>query len=152
MNPLAALIRERMSDKGWSTYDVERQGGPPARTVAHLADPHVQWRVTPRPDTIRKLATGLQLPEPTILEAAKAAIGPQTKPDAAASPHIDVVVAAMRELPADRQVQIEDFVLRMIETWAPDLRAVAAEGNRADAKQADKLAAAERAKQKPRRK
>lgn len=129
MNALAFLIRERMTDKDWSTYDVEKKGGPPARTVAHLADPNVQWKVTPRPGTLEKLAYALELPLKEIQHAAAQAVAGGTGKEPEGSQYIDRVAAAMQELPEQRQAQIAEFVARMIDTWQEEtpapLRSVA---------------------------
>lgn len=150
MNALARFIRARMEDKGWSSYDVERKGGPPARTVQHLADPKVQWKVTPRPDTLKKLAAGLEVSLAELQEAAGKAVAGGS--DQATAPnHVARVAALMADLSEQRQEQIAEFVERMIDTWRveepPALKAVADKGRRRDAVEVDRKAAAERKKQ-----
>lgn len=150
MNALAKLIQDRMSEKGWSTYDVQRKGGPPARTVAHLADPHVQWRQTPRPATLTALAHALEITLGELERAAAQAVSSNVQPSEP-TPYIERVTAAMANLTPRRQEQIADLVARMIDTWKtedqPPLRAVADRGRRKDAVDVDAKAAAERKKQ-----
>lgn len=116
MHPLGKLIRDRIRDKGWSMHDVARNGGPAARTVAHLADARVRWRQTPRPETLQKLARGLQLPLAQIQRAAVESIG-YAVVDIAPNDSVRTVVAVMSELTEEQQRTISDMVLRLAESY-----------------------------------
>lgn len=113
-NSLATLIRDRMNEKGWSTYDVERRGGPPARTVGHLISVQEQKRALPRMATIQALAKGLDLPLARVQQAALGSIKYGIT-DFTPTEDIGMVVAAMRDLSASQQRHVADVVLRMVE-------------------------------------
>lgn len=114
MNPLALLVRTRMDERRWSSYDVERHGGPPASTVLRIADPKISWRQPPRQDTLERLAKALELPLARVQQAAIEAVGYRVGARST-SDHIALVVAAMQDLPADKQRRIADMVLNMVE-------------------------------------
>jgi transcriptional regulator with XRE-family HTH domain len=68
-NALVVLIKSHMSRTGESYGAIARRGGLPRQTVQALANRRVM-RQTPRPDTLQKLAKGLQLPLATVNQCA----------------------------------------------------------------------------------
>lgn len=116
MHPLAKLIRDRCDDRGWSFRDVYRNGGPSPRTVAHLADARIEFRQTPRPETLQKLARGLKLPLVAVQRAAAESIGYQLV-DISPNDAVRTVVAVMSEMTPAQQKTISDMVLRVAEEF-----------------------------------
>lgn len=113
-NPIAELVSDRMVDRGWSTYDVHRQGGPPARTVDHWSDRRVEWKTLPKAETVEKMARGLKLPLARVQQAVLEAVGYKIS-DTALPANVKLVTAAMTELSPARQKHVADMVLRMVE-------------------------------------
>ena len=74
MNPLQELIRRRMAEREWSYADVARRGALPRSTVHHLARNERPAR-PPHPQTLTKLAQGLELPAAQVRAAAARAAG-----------------------------------------------------------------------------
>lgn len=118
-NPIATLVDERMTDKGWSTYDVTRQGGPPPKTVGHWRDHRVQWHSLPKSETVEAIAKGLRIPLPLVQQAVIEAVGYEVS-DVTLPKDVRLVVAAMTELSPGKQKHLADMVLRMVEALADD--------------------------------
>lgn len=74
MNPLQELIRRRMAERDWSYSDVARRGSLPRSTVHHLAKNERPAR-SPHPQTLTRLAEGLELPAALVRSAAARAAG-----------------------------------------------------------------------------
>ena len=74
MNPLQELIRRRMAERDWSYSDVARRGSLPRSTVHHLAKNERPAR-SPHPQTLTRLAEGLDLPPALVRSAAARAAG-----------------------------------------------------------------------------
>ena len=74
MNPLQELIRRRMAEREWSYADVARRGALPRSTVHHLARNERPAR-PPHPQTLTRLAQGLELPAAQVRAAAARAAG-----------------------------------------------------------------------------
>jgi transcriptional regulator with XRE-family HTH domain len=74
VNPLQELIRRRMAERDWSFADVARRGALPRSTVHHLARNERPAR-PPHPQTLTRLAEGLELPAAQVRAAAARAAG-----------------------------------------------------------------------------
>jgi hypothetical protein len=74
VNPLQELIRRRMAERDWSYSDVARRGALPRSTVHHLAHNERPAR-PPHPQTLTRLAVGLELPAAQVRAAAARAAG-----------------------------------------------------------------------------
>lgn len=74
MNPLQELIRRRMAERDWSYSDIARRGSLPRSTVHHLAKNERPAR-PPHPQTVTRLAEGLELPAALVRSAAARAAG-----------------------------------------------------------------------------
>lgn len=73
-NPLQRLIRQRLTERGWSYGEVARRGGLPRSTVYTLATTTNLVR-PPRPATIDALAKGLDVPVSMVRAAAAESTG-----------------------------------------------------------------------------
>ncbi|MGZ6838722.1 MAG: helix-turn-helix domain-containing protein [Blastococcus sp.] len=73
MNPLQALILERMSERGWTPKDVEARGVNHA-TLHRYMNP-LTLKAPPRRDTLQKLANALDLPLSRVERAAVESVG-----------------------------------------------------------------------------
>ena len=88
LNPLQALIQQRLREREWSYGDVARRGGVPRSTVYTLAITRNLAR-PPRPATLDGLAKGLDLPVSAVRAAAAESTGLHyydEVPDGAAAP------------------------------------------------------------------
>lgn len=74
MNPLQDLIRRRMAERQWTYADIARRGKLPRSTVHHLANNAHPSR-PPHPQTVTRLAIGLDLPPEQVRAAAAEATG-----------------------------------------------------------------------------
>ena len=74
LNPLQALIQQRLREREWSYGDVARRGGVPRSTVYTLAITRNLAR-PPRPATLDGLAKGLDLPVSAVRAAAAESTG-----------------------------------------------------------------------------
>lgn len=108
VNPLQELIRGRMAEQGWSFADVARRGKLPRSTVHHLATNERPSR-PPHPQTVTKLAAGLDLP-PEQVRAVAAQSAAHTAPPRTRSgmangdPEVEIMAAAFGRLGrADRR-------------------------------------------------
>ena len=73
-NALAKLVRDKMEENGWSYADLARACDLP-RTTVYLIATRDEQRTTNRPETLERLAHGLELPLSTIRQAAAEAAG-----------------------------------------------------------------------------
>lgn len=96
MNPLQALIRTRMAEQHWSFADVARRGGLPRSTVHHLATNERPSR-PPHPQTLTRLAAGLDLPAERVRAAAAESTAP-TVLTLTRDPEIEFLVSAVGRL------------------------------------------------------
>jgi hypothetical protein len=118
-NPIAKLVDDRMTAKGWSTYDVTRQGGPPPKTVAYWRNHRVEWHSLPKLETVEAMAVGLQIPLVRVQQAVIEAVGYMIT-DSALPKDVRLVATAMTELSPAKQKHVADMVLRMVEALADD--------------------------------
>ena len=109
INPLQRLIRQRLSERGWSYGEVARRGSLPRSTVYTLATTRNLTR-PPRPDTIDALAQGLDVPVTVVRAAAAASTGLHYYDQAPAGqehpgdPDRELLIASIDELtPEDRR-------------------------------------------------
>jgi len=96
MNPLQALIRTRMAEKHWSFADVARRGALPRSTVHHLATNERPSR-PPHPQTLARLAAGLDLPAERVHAAAAEATA-HTVITLTKDPEVEFLVSAVGRL------------------------------------------------------
>ncbi|HET9171771.1 MAG TPA: hypothetical protein VFN97_20205 [Actinospica sp.] len=96
MNPLQALIRTRMAEMHWSFADVARRGALPRSTVHHLATNEQPSR-PPHPQTLTRLAAGLDLPADRVRAAADEATA-HTVITLTRDPEIEFLVSAVGRL------------------------------------------------------
>jgi transcriptional regulator with XRE-family HTH domain len=96
MNPLQALIRARMAEQHWSFADVARRGALPRSTVHHLATNERPSR-PPHPQTLLRLAAGLDLPAERV-RAAAAESTAHTVLSLTKDPEIEFLLAAVGRL------------------------------------------------------
>lgn len=98
---LSMLVHDHMVVENLTAAEVARRGGLPTTTVAAIRDGSRGART--RPETAKKLAKGLGLPEELVLEAAGHSIQ---------SPHVEqseerIMLAAWRALTSeDREVLV----------------------------------------------
>ncbi|HWG27651.1 helix-turn-helix transcriptional regulator [Actinospica sp.] len=96
MNPLQALIRARMAEQHWSFADVARRGALPRSTVHHLATNEQPSR-PPHPQTLLRLAAGLDLPAERVRVAAAESTA-HTVLTLTKDPEIEFLLAAVGRL------------------------------------------------------
>ena len=96
MNPLQALIRTRMAEQHWSFADVARRGKLPRSTVHHLATNEQPSR-PPHPQTLVRLAAGLDLPTDRVQAAADEATA-HTVLTLTKDPEVEFLVSAVGRL------------------------------------------------------
>lgn len=114
MNALQELIRNRMTELHRSYGEVARRGGLPRSTVYHLASNTRPVRV-PNPQTLERLAVGLQVPEHVVRTAAAAAAGFVLDEQPADDPEIEVLVASLARLTAEERRHVSALVRSMLE-------------------------------------
>jgi len=109
LNPLQALIQQRLRERGWSYGDVARRGGVPRSTVYTLAITRNLAR-PPRPATLDGLAKGLDLPVSAVRAAAAQSTGLHYYDEVPAEPprpgdrDRELLIASIDELtPDDRR-------------------------------------------------
>jgi hypothetical protein len=109
INPLQQLIRQRLSERGWSCGQVARRGSLPRSTVCTLATTRNLTR-PPRPDTIDALAKGLDVPVAVARAAAAESTGlpyyhqTPAERERPGDPHRELLIASIDELtPQDRR-------------------------------------------------
>lgn len=114
MNALQQLIRNRMTELHRSYGEIARRGGLPRSTVYHLASNNRPVRV-PNPQTLERLAAGLQVPEHVVRTAAAAAAGFVLDEQPADDPEIEVLVASLARLSAEERRHVSALVRSMLE-------------------------------------
>lgn len=114
MNSLQQLIRTRMTELRCSYGEIARRGGLPRSTVYHLASNNRPVRV-PNPQTLERLAVGLQVPEHVVRAAAAAAAGFVFDEQPADDPEIEVLVASLAKLTAEERRHVSALVRSMLE-------------------------------------
>jgi transcriptional regulator with XRE-family HTH domain len=114
MNTLQQLIHTRMAELHCSYGDIARRGGLPRSTVYHLASNNRPVRV-PNPQTLERLAAGLQVPEQVVRAAAAAAAGFVLDEQHADDPEIEVLVASLARLTAEDRRHVSALVRSMLE-------------------------------------
>lgn len=119
---LARLIADRLAERNETPSDVER------RTGLHRATVHAllkrELRQTPRPDTLEKLAAGLELPLSVVQDAAARSAGyyltdlSEELGGAASDPSLRLLVATARQLSAEDRRRLA----RMAEAYLADVK------------------------------
>lgn len=119
---LARLIADRLAERRETPSDVER------RTGLHRATVHAlmkrELKQTPRPDTLEKLATGLELPLSVVQDAAARSAGyfltdlSAELEGADADPSLRLLVATARQLDAEDRRRLA----RMAEAYLADVK------------------------------
>lgn len=105
---LATLINNLSYERGWSLREVARRSNLPPATVQKIAC----GGVSPKKETLEALAYGLSVPVTTLLEAAAQDSGYVAyKGDDA----LGLAIAGLRELPAERQVEVAALVRAMLD-------------------------------------
>jgi transcriptional regulator with XRE-family HTH domain len=112
MNPLQALIRTRMAEQHWSFADVARRGQLPRSTVHHLATNEQPSR-PPHPQTLRRLAAGLDLPAERVHAAAAEATA-HTVLTLTKDPEIEFLVSAVGRLSGDDRRYVAALVRTLL--------------------------------------
>src|SRR5215469_16098667 len=114
MNALQQLIRTRMTELHRSYGEIARRGGLPRSTVYHLAS-HPQPVRVPNPQTLERLAIGLDVPESVVRAAAAAAAGLVLDAQPADDPEIEVLVASLARLSAEDRKHVRALVQSMLD-------------------------------------
>ena len=112
MNALQALIRTRMAEQHWSFADVARRGALPRSTVHHLATNEQPSR-PPHPQTLTKLAAGLDLPADRVRAAAAQATA-HTVLTLTRDPEIEFLLAAVGRLSRDDRRYVAALVRTLL--------------------------------------
>jgi transcriptional regulator with XRE-family HTH domain len=124
VNPLQRLIRQRLSECGWSYGEVARRGGLPRSTVYTLATTRNLVR-PPRPATIDALARGLDVPVSAVRAAAAASTGLHYYEEAEAGqertdPERDLLIASIDELSAEDRRHVAALVQSLRTRMSPE--------------------------------
>lgn len=114
MNALQQLIHSRMTELHRSYGEIARRGGLPRSTVYHLAS-HQQPVRVPNPQTLERLAIGLEVPEHVVRGAAAAAAGLALDEPSADDPEIEVLVASLARLSAEERRHVSALVQSMLD-------------------------------------
>jgi transcriptional regulator with XRE-family HTH domain len=114
MNALQELIRARMTELHRSYGEVARRGGLPRSTVYHLASNNRPVRV-PNPQTLERLAVGLEVPGQVVRAAAAAAAGFVLDEQHADDPEIEVLVASLAKLSPEERRHVSALVRSMLD-------------------------------------
>lgn len=114
MNALQQLIRTRMAELHRSYGAIARRGGLPRSTVYHLASNQQPVRV-PNPQTLERLAIGLDVPGNVVRAAAAAAAGLVLAEQPADDPEIEVLVASLARLSAEDRKHVSALVQSMLD-------------------------------------
>lgn len=116
MNRLQRLIQERADERGWSLAHVATRAGLHRQTVYKIVRAEALKQL-PDDSTMAKLATGLDLPERLIREAAAESIGIRVYDDPVTDPDTRVVIATMERLPAARRKQLRKMAELLAEEY-----------------------------------
>lgn len=114
MNALQQLIRARMAELHRSYGEIARRGGLPRSTVYHLASNQQPVRV-PNPQTLERLAVGLDVPDNVVRTAAAAAAGLVLAEQPADDPGIEVLVASLARLSVEDRRHVSALVQSMLD-------------------------------------
>ena len=112
MNPLQILIRSRMAEQHWTFADVARRGALPRSTVHHLATNEQPSR-PPHPQTLTRLAVGLDLPAERV-RAAAAQSTAHTVLTMARDPEIEFLLSAVGRLSREDRRDVAAMVRTML--------------------------------------
>jgi transcriptional regulator with XRE-family HTH domain len=125
LNPLQALIQQRLRERGWSYGDVARRGGVPRSTVYTLAITRNLAR-PPRPATLDGLARGLDLPVTAVRAAAAESTGLHYYDEAPGGaqrpgdPEREILIASIDELTPDDRRHVAALVESLRKKAAPE--------------------------------
>jgi transcriptional regulator with XRE-family HTH domain len=114
VNPLQELIRSRMAEQRWSFADVARRGALPHSTVHYLAT-NKQPSRPPHPQTIARLAEGLDLPVDQVRAAAAEAAGFTLLTATSEDPEAEILVAALGRLSHEDRRHVAALVRSLLE-------------------------------------
>src|SRR3984885_6011753 len=114
LNPLQALIQQRLRERGWSYGDVARRGGGPRSTVYTLAITRNLARPPP-PAPLGGLARGLALPVSAVRAAAAESTGLHYCDEVPAEPRPgdrdrELLIASIDELTAEDRRHVAALV------------------------------------------
>jgi transcriptional regulator with XRE-family HTH domain len=112
MNPLQVLIRSRMAEQHWTFADVARRGALPRSTVHHLATNEQPSR-PPHPQTLTRLAAGLDLPAERVRAAAAQATA-HTVLTLTKDPEIEFLLSAVGRLSLEDRRHVAAMVHTML--------------------------------------
>lgn len=73
-NPLQRLILDHMERTGETYTAIAARAGMPRQTISYLMNRPAAFPGMPQPDTIRRLARGLQVPRAVVQNAAAASV------------------------------------------------------------------------------
>ena len=113
MNPLQLLIRSRMAEQHWTFADVARRGALPRSTVHHLATNEQPSR-PPHPQTLTRLAAGLDLPAERVRAAAAQATA-HTVFTMTRDPEIEFLLSAVGRLSREDRRDVAAMVRTMLD-------------------------------------
>jgi transcriptional regulator with XRE-family HTH domain len=102
-----------MSEQHWSFADVARRGALPRSTVHHLAANEQPSR-PPHPQTLARLAAGLDLPVEQVRAAAARAAGFTVLTAAAKEPEVEILVAALGRLSREDRRHVAALVRSLL--------------------------------------
>jgi hypothetical protein len=103
-----------MTEQHWSFADVARRGSLPRSTVHHLATNEQPAR-TPHPQTLTRLAAGLDLPAEQVREAAAQAAGYTMLSATAKDPEVEILVAALGRLSREDRRHVAALVRSLLD-------------------------------------
>lgn len=113
MNPLQELIRRRMSEREWTYADIARRGKLPRSTVHHLASNDRPSR-PPHPQTLTRLAEGLELPPEQVRAAAAEAAGYEVPAAVAQDPQLALLLADLGRLAPEQVRSVAAYVRALL--------------------------------------
>ena len=124
LNPLQALIQQRLREREWSYGDVARRGGVPRSTVYTLAITRNLAR-PPRPATLDGLAQGLALPVSAVRAAAAESTGLHYYDEVPAEPRPgdrdrELLIASIDELTPEDRRHVAALVESLRKKTAPE--------------------------------
>ena len=119
-NPLSQLIQDRRAELRFSLADVAKRGGLPKSTVHKLA---TQERMVqaPHPETLDRLARGLDLPPATVRSAASEAAGlTKTITEVETDKGLRVLIGSIEALTPEQRAQVAALVNVMVRQSGPE--------------------------------
>lgn len=105
---LARLIADRRAATGDSYTDIAQRGGMPRSTVHKLAT--AELSSAPRPDTIEKLAKGLELPVDLVTRAAQESAGYKVYQERLVDTDAQVLIANIGALTPEQRASVMALV------------------------------------------